>query len=64
MIKGAYKRKSVRIVEDEPPKMDYDELRRLSVKYKLQELAYQIGKLNDKKEALEKMYNELEQTVQ
>ena len=29
----------------------------------MQELADQISKLNDKKEALEKMYNELEQTI-
>lgn len=63
MVRGAYKR-SVRIIEDDTPKIDYGELRRLTMKYKLQELAYQINKLNEKKEALEKMYYELEQTVQ
>lgn len=62
MKRGAYKRNHIRIIDDEP-KVDYNELKRLQAKYKMQELAYRIGKLNDIKEALEKMYNELEQTV-
>ena len=53
--RGAYKRTHIRIIDDPPP-VDYDELKRLQTKYKLTELAYQIDKLNKQKKALEKKY--------
>ena len=56
--RGAYKVSHIRIIE-EPPKIDYDEMKRLQTKYKLTELAYQIDRLNKQKRALEKKYDEL-----
>lgn len=59
MVKGAYKRKGIRIVEDEPPKIDYAELKRLQAKYRLTEIGHKIDRLKKQMTELEKQYDQL-----
>ena len=58
MKRGAYKVSHIRILDDEP-KVDYDELRRLQHKYKVQELGYRMDILRDQMIRLEKEYERL-----
>ena len=60
--RGAYKR-GTRIVKEKLPEIDYEELTRVSTKYQLDEIAYRIKKLIKQKDALEKKYDELRQSL-
>ena len=51
--RGAYKISHIRIIEDDEPKVNYEELMWLQTKYKMAELIYKINKLNEQKSALE-----------
>lgn len=56
MKRGAYRRQKIGVhIKDDttPVQIDYDELWRLQIKYKLQDLSYKMEKLKEERRELE-----------